>query len=188
MLEGLVARWGYLAIVGGTFLEGETILIAAGALAHRGLLSLPLVMVAAFVGSVAGDQLWFFLGRRFGKPLLERRPKWQARLASAQRLLDRYGTGFVAGFRFVYGVRTVTPVLLGVSQYPIAKFALLNALGAALWSVVVGGLGWAIGATLVSMLARAVRIEEALGVALAISLVAYFGWKKLRRRSLLSAR
>src|SRR5262245_557136 len=108
MLESLIIRWGYLAVGVGTFFEGEAILVLAGGLAHRGLLSLPLVVLAAFVGSVAGDQLWFQLGRRYGRALVARRPTWQARADTVQRRIDRHGGWFVFGFRFLYGIRTVT--------------------------------------------------------------------------------
>ena len=50
MLQELVSRWGYLAIAIATFIEGEVVLIWAGALAHQGMLSLPLVALAATVG------------------------------------------------------------------------------------------------------------------------------------------
>jgi membrane protein DedA with SNARE-associated domain len=160
VLESLITRWGYLAVGVGTFFEGETILIAAGALAHRGLLSLWLVVLAAFVGSVAGDQLWFHLGRRFGRALIDRRPRWKERSVRAQEWLTRYGSVFVLGFRFIYGIRTVTPVLLGASNFPTRRFTLLNTAGGAVWALLFGGLGWALGASLQGLLARTAEVEE----------------------------
>src|SRR5271167_3789906 len=53
-----------------TFMEGETFVIFAGYAASLKLLNLPLLIVAAWIGSFAGDQLWFFLGRRYGQHLL----------------------------------------------------------------------------------------------------------------------
>jgi membrane protein DedA with SNARE-associated domain len=57
--ETIIAQYGYFAIIIGTFLEGETILVIGGFLAHIGLLSLPLVILSAFIGSFSGDQLYF---------------------------------------------------------------------------------------------------------------------------------
>jgi membrane protein DedA with SNARE-associated domain len=182
MLETLVVRWGYLAVVVGTFLEGETILVAAGALAHRGYLSLPLVILCAFVGSVAGDQLWFQLGHRYGQPFLDRRPKWRDRAAAVQKHLLRFGDAFVLGFRFLVGVRTVTPALLGASGFSQGRFVWLNAVGAGLWSTLVGVAGYALGAALARLLARAAHFEELLGVAVLVGLV-LAGVRKLWRRS-----
>ncbi len=181
MLEALIVRWGYLAVVAGTFLEGETILVAAGALAHRGSLSLPLVMLCAFLGSVAGDQLWFQLGRRYGQPFLDRRPEWKQRASVVQRNLLRFGDFFVLGFRFVIGIRTITPALLGASGFSRARFVWLNALGGGLWAVAVGGAGYALGAALAQLLARAAHAEELLGGALALGLMGAGAWKLWRR-------
>jgi len=61
-LQSFIENYGYAAILVGTFLEGETILILAGPAAHLGYLNLPLVMLAAFLGSLSGDQLFFCLG------------------------------------------------------------------------------------------------------------------------------
>jgi membrane protein DedA with SNARE-associated domain len=183
MLEDLIVRWGYLAIGVGTFFEGESILVVGGALAHQGLLSLPLTILVAFVGSVAGDQLWFQLGRRFGRPLLERRPAWKARAAAAQVRLERYGDAFVLGFRFVYGVRAITPALLGMSTYPLRRYACLNVIGGAVWAVVVGSAGWACGAAVTSILKRAAHVQLMVLLGCAALFAAWVVWKILRRRS-----
>jgi membrane protein DedA with SNARE-associated domain len=171
VLESLVARWGYAAILAGTFLEGETVLLAGGAMAHRGLLSLPWVIACALVASFAGDQMWFFLGRRYGARALERRPAWAAPAERVRGWLDRFGTGFVLAFRFIYGIRVLTPVLLGASGYPAARFAPLNALGAALWSGTVAGVGWGLGEGLTRLLGRAGKVEERVLVALGAGVV-----------------
>ena len=187
MLEALIIRFGYVVIAGGAFLEGEAVLVAAGALAHKGLLSLPLVMLAAFVGSVVGDQVWFQLGKRFGPGLLEKRPAWKPRVAVVQERLAKWGTAFVFGFRFIIGLRTITPALLGVSGYPVVRFVVLNVLGAAIWAVAIGGAGWGLGATLTVLLDRAAHIEElVVGIAVVAVGIA-FVWRWRRRRTASSA-
>ena len=92
MLEHIIETYGYWALLVGTFLEGETILIIGGFLAHRGYLSLPLVILAAFIGTLAGDQLFFFIGRKKGKAFLDKRPSWKPNIEKAHNLLDRYQT------------------------------------------------------------------------------------------------
>ena len=68
-IEILIQKFGYLAIFIGAFLEGETILIVGGFAAHRGYLLLPYVIFSAFLGTLFGDQLFFFIGRFKGKQL-----------------------------------------------------------------------------------------------------------------------
>jgi membrane protein DedA with SNARE-associated domain len=184
MVESLIARWGYLAIGVGTFFEGETILIAGGALAHRGLLSLPLVMLSAFVGSVCGDQLWFHLGMRFGRPWLDTRPAWKQRASKIEAWLHRYGSGFVVAFRFIYGIRTVTPAVLGATGYSSKRFTILNVIGAAAWAASFSAAGWALGASLKGVLRRAGHIEELLLGAAALVLVYWFVRRWIERKAL----
>lgn len=185
--DTLIAQWGYLAVGLGTFFEGETVLLVAGAMAHRGLLSLPLVMFAAFVGSVAGDQLWFLLGRRYGRTFIAKRPRLAAHAGRVESGLKRYGTPFVLGFRFLYGLRTVTPVLLGASAYPVQRFMILNVVGAAVWALVFGLLGFTVGTGLSHLLGRGTRVEEAVAVALVLALVLWLCVRHWRRRTLLAA-
>ena len=160
MIEAFLARWGYLAVGIGTMVEGEAVLLAGGASADRGVLSLPLVIVAAFAGSVVSDQLWFHAGRRLGRGYIDRKPSLRRRERAIEPWLRRYGDAVVFGFRFAYGFRTVTPVVLGATGYPAARFLAFNALGAALWAGVFGALGWGLGASLERALARAGRAEE----------------------------
>jgi len=145
MLESLLETYGYWVVLFGTFLEGETILVLGGFVAHRGYLSLVGVLLAAFAGTVAGDQLWFYLGRRHGAAVLARRPTWQGSIDRVDRLQERYGAWMILGFRFFYGFRTLSPFALGMGHISSQRFSVLNALGAALWAVVVGGLGYVAG-------------------------------------------
>lgn len=134
-LESLIQSYGYGALFLGTLLEGETILILAGLMAHMGLMKLPLVMLVALFGSFLGDQFYFFLGRRKGAALLERHPVWQRRAEKVHRIMRRHRNGIMLGFRFVYGMRTITPLILGMDRtVPVRRFILLNLIGAALWS------------------------------------------------------
>jgi membrane protein DedA with SNARE-associated domain len=170
VIEAFLARWGYLAVGFGTMVEGEAVLLAGGAFAHRGVLSLPLVIFAAFVGSVVSDQLWFHAGRHFGRRFIERRPALCRRERALEPWLRRYGNGVVFGFRFAYGMRTVTPVVLGATGYPGSRFFAFNVLGAALWAGVFGLAGWGLGASLARALARAGRAEEIAAAAVLVTL------------------
>lgn len=144
-MEAFLQTYGYWAILIGTFLEGETILVLAGLAANRGYLNLSGVMLAAFVGSLCGDQLFFYLGRRHSEFLIRRRPGWQAKLKQANRLIDRFQTPLILGFRFLYGLRTVTPFAIGLSRVSVLRFVVLNAIGAAVWAVAISGGGYLFG-------------------------------------------
>jgi membrane protein DedA with SNARE-associated domain len=140
-VESWIARLGYLAVLLGTAIEGEAVMLAGGVAAQQGLLDLPLVVLAGFTGAFLSDQTWFRVGERFGKHALDRYPAAAAKVATATRALERWGALFVIGFRFVYGARTVSPLMLGAAGYPRARFVALNAFGGLLWAAIFGYLG-----------------------------------------------
>jgi membrane protein DedA with SNARE-associated domain len=145
-LETLIQTHGYWIVFVGTFIEGETVLILGGIAAHGGYLRLPGVILAAFVGSLLCDQIFFHLGRRHGPAVLARRPGWKASIQRVDSLLVRYDLLMIIGFRFLYGLRTVSPFAMGMSSaISIGRFAILNAVGAAVWAVAIGAAGYALG-------------------------------------------
>ena len=147
-LPGLIEHYGYAAILIGTFLEGETILVLAGLAAHQGYLVLTWVILAAFLGSLGGDQLFFYLGRKHSQAVLSRRPAWKQKVEKVHKLLNRFQTPMILGFRFLYGLRTVSPFVIGMGPVSFKKFILLNAAGALVWAVAVGSGGYLFGQAL----------------------------------------
>lgn len=144
-LDHFIDAYGYLAILIGTFLEGETVLILGGIAAKLGYLKLPWVIACAFAGTLFGDQLFFFLGRYKGQAFIEKRPTWQVRTEKVQQIMEHHRILIILGFRFLYGLRTATPFAIGMSHIPITEFVLLNMIGAGLWAAVIGMLGYAFG-------------------------------------------
>lgn len=151
-LYALIPKYGYLAVGIGTFLEGETILILGGFAAHQGYLRLSWVLVSAFVGTVLGDQLYYYIGRTKGRDVLERRPKWRYKSEKVTELLRRHDALIIMGFRFLYGLRTVTPFVIGLSKIAPIRFLLFNILGASIWAIVFGSSGYILGHTFEKLL------------------------------------
>jgi membrane protein DedA with SNARE-associated domain len=181
-LTDLIAHYGYIAVLVGTFLEGETVLILAGFAAHRGYLNIPLVAITALVGSFSGDQLYFFLGHRHGQALLRRFPRLQARVARVQNLLRRYHSPLILTLRFLYGLRTVGPIGLGMSGVSRGRFLVLNLIGAVIWVTLIGGAGYFFGVTLELFVTDIKRYEEATLWALAaFGVVVWVAYRLLRR-------
>lgn len=130
--------FGYIAIAIGCSIEGE-IAMLLGALASReGILEFPGVILAAFTGTLIGDQFCFYLGRHLGKPFIARHAHWRLRARYARRMLERYGISFMVGFRFFYGLRSVIPFVIGATHVSRIKFLLCNLLGTFIWTIVMG--------------------------------------------------
>lgn len=159
-LTALIAAYGYYAVFLGTFLEGETVLVLGGIAAHRGYLDLPWVMVMAAAGGWLGDQLYFFLGRRYGHMILARFPVLQPKARQIQRLIERYHAMLIPAVRFLYGLRTVGPMVIGMSAVPALRFVVLNAFGALIWAVTVAAAGYAFSNALDALLPQIRRYEE----------------------------
>jgi membrane protein DedA with SNARE-associated domain len=124
--------WFYLIAFIWTFLEGETVVLFAGFAAAQGMLNPFLLLAATGLGSFAGDQSWFWVGRHFGSRLLDRFPRWRFGVEAALRWLERYNTGFILSFRFIYGVRNFSSFAMGMSAIRGKRFLALNFLAAAL--------------------------------------------------------
>jgi membrane protein DedA with SNARE-associated domain len=86
----------------------------------------------------------------------------------------------ILGFRFLYGIRTVTPFLLGASGVPAVRFVPLNAVGGALWALGIGVLGYLLGHTLEVLLAEAKRYELLVLASIATAGAAIWFWSRWR--------
>lgn len=184
-LQSFVEAYGYWAILVGTFLEGETILLLAGFAAQIGYLDLPWVMAAAFAGSFSGDQLYFFLGRRYGNRIIAKRLSWQANADRVYRILERHQNILILTFRFYYGLRNVTPFVIGASRVERVRFVVLNAIGAVVWAVTLAYAGYLFGEAVQLFFHNLARMELYVfaGLAVAAVLVWIVGLMRRRRRA-----
>ncbi|MFP5077575.1 DedA family protein [Rhizobium sp. YIM 134829] len=181
MIEALVARYGVFGVLLGAGIEGEAVVFLGGVLAHRGLMPLWQVMIAAAIGSFLADQLFFALGRRATSLSYVQRLMTAKAMLRARDLLHRHPTGFILAFRFLYGMRIISPVLIGTTEIPTARFVLLNAVAACLWAVVISGVGYLFG-NLVEALLGHLRLHLHLLIALTALALAGAALLLLRRR------
>jgi membrane protein DedA with SNARE-associated domain len=150
--EHYLAAFGPSAILLGAAFEGQTAVIAGGVLAREQLISPFSALAFAALGSGILDQVLFILGRSFRHTAFVRRVAAKSAFAKALGLIERYPSGFILSFRFLYGLRAAGPVAMGVTQVPTLLFATLNALGAVIWSGVFVGLGYVFGPAVMSVL------------------------------------
>lgn len=173
-LHSLISEYGYWAILIGTFLEGETILVLGGLAAHSGYLHLPWVIAVAFIGSLSGDQLYFYIGRAKGMEFIEKRPRWHKPSQKVFDLLHRHQVPLILGFRFLYGLRSVTPFAIGASGISPVRFLILNMIGALVWAITVGYLGYLFGQVVERVMGEIKHYE--MWLLLGIALLALIVW------------
>lgn len=134
-MQEFVEQWGYIAVFLGSLVEGESIIFMAGWMAQKGYLSLPKIIVIAFMGTLVADQSLYFIGHFFGHKVLDKFPSLKPRTDKAFRLLKRYNILFIMSFRFIYGIRTISPLVIGASGIGVKKFVILNIIAALVWSL-----------------------------------------------------
>jgi membrane protein DedA with SNARE-associated domain len=147
-MEQFIHTYGYLAVFLGSCIEGESVVLTAGFLAAQGKLSLSKIILIAFAGTLLADQLLFFFGRAYGERFLQRFPRWRPKADHVFALLHKYNTSFIMTFRFIYGIRIISPVIIGASGVSVARFAALNVIAAAVWAVLSCGVGYLFGEAL----------------------------------------
>jgi membrane protein DedA with SNARE-associated domain/membrane-associated phospholipid phosphatase len=189
----LLARYGYLVVFFGVFLEnagvpvpGETVLLAAAFFAHQGTLSLPWVIGIAVVAAILGDNLGYWIGRRGGRSLATRHGAvvglTPARLAALEDFFNRHGAKTVFLARFVTGLRVFAALVAGISGLRWPRFAFYNAAGAVTWAVAVGVAGYLFAESwdlLHRWLGRAGLFGIGLAIALVLLTLAHRHWSRL---------
>ena len=194
-LSGVIAHWGYFAIflfvvLGnlGLPVPEESILILSGYLAWRQELRLPIVLGVGVLSAMAGDNLGYWLGRRYGQQAIEQYGRrilvTSGRFEAARRFVTRHGAFGVFAARFIAGLRFLAGPLAGAAGLPPTVFVLANSFGALIYVPTMVGAGYSVGDGLgeyVQRLQRVVgRIEHiVLGVAILTTLI-LLGWRVLQ--------
>jgi len=151
MMEEFLTRFGAIGVFLGAAFEGQTAVVIGGVLARQHLLPLWLIFFSATAGSAIIDHLLFVAGRQFRRHRYVVRVTEQAAFARALRFIERFPTGYILVFRFLFGLRLASPVAVGVSQVPTWRFAVLNIIGAAIWAAAFAAAGYVFGETVVRL-------------------------------------
>jgi len=136
LLIGWLKEYGYIVLFFWSILEGEMGLIMAGIFSHMGDMSLPVSIAVGGFGGFIGDQIYFYIGR-FNKRYIHNKLRSQRRkFAIAHLLLKRYGWPIIFVQRYMYGMRTVIPMAIGLTQYSSRQFAIINFISAIFWAAI----------------------------------------------------
>jgi len=180
----LLETYKYWIVIAGALLEGEMVLILAGAAAYHGHMNLQMVMLISFLGAVFHDHMLFFVGRKYGNKILNRQSKWKDRISRVVNLIHKYDRYFIMSFRFIYGIRTITPIVIGASPISLKKYFSLVVFSAAAWSIIVSYIGYTFALALEAVLHNFAKYQKWLAVALVIiigAIYAYLKWHRFRK-------
>lgn len=173
----LLKTYGYIILFAWSILEGEAGLIMAGLLSHTGDMNLYMAIFIAGLGGFAGDQIYFYIGR-FNKSYVHRNFKGQRRkFALAHLLLNKYGWPIIFAQRYMYGMRTIIPISIGLTRYSGKTFAFINLISAWCWAAITIVPAWYFGEEILVVLSWVKEhwyFAAPVGVAFGGSIVYYF--------------
>ncbi|HEY5899982.1 MAG TPA: DedA family protein [Burkholderiales bacterium] len=181
-MDDVIANLGYVAIFIGTFLEGESILALGGLAASYGYLTFWYVVGVAALGAFLGDQVCFFVGRRYGERVLARFPSLAAKTPRVQALVRRWDALAVIALRFAYGLRIAGPIVIGTCGISPWRLAAFNFLGALIWAPVVASVGYLAGQALEAWIGRLKHVQIVVLMAVVLAVMIWWLLVHLRRR------
>lgn len=148
MLNNL-STYGYVVLFLYSLGGGLVALIGAGVLSFMGKMDLTLSITIAFIANFIGDGLLFYMARYHKREMMEYLSKHKRKLAFSHLLLKRRGSWIIVIKKFIYGLKTLIPLAIGLTKYDFWKFSLYNAIGAFIWAVVVGGGSYLFGGAII---------------------------------------
>ncbi len=149
--------YGYIVLFFYSLGGGFVALIAAGVLSSMGVLDLWISIAVALAGNILGDMLLFYLGRHNKREIMPYLRKHRRKVALSHLLMKRHGNRIILFQKFVYGLKTLVPLTVGLTRYDFKRFMLYN---------IIGGVAWALSFGIGSFLAgdffqkMAARVEE----------------------------
>ena len=144
-MERFLDDYGYIALLIGTFLEGETSLLVASSLSPTGLFEIPWIICFGFAGSFVSDWLYYLIGRVNGRYFIEKRPKLKSRVDVVRAFFRTHQIQILFTYRFLYGFRVIIPLIVGMSGIRPIQFLGFSLLTGLLWASSVSAVGYSMG-------------------------------------------
>src|SRR3989449_3574887 len=187
----VLVRYGYVVVFGWVFAEqiglpipAVPVLLAAGALAGGGRLSLTLVLVLAALASLVSDTIWYWIGRTGGGRVLG----WLCRISlepdSCVRRTEAafavHGARALLVAKFVPGFSTAAPPLAGIVRMPLLRFVVFTGLGGLIWAGAFVGTGWRLSSQLELAAGYRARLGSGAVARVIAGLGGYIAWEFVR--------
>jgi membrane protein DedA with SNARE-associated domain len=165
------------------------LLLAMGALAGAGRLSVMAAALLSILAALCADFVWYWLGRTRGMKVLQFLCKISLEPDSCVRQTEgvfaKSGAWSLLFAKFVPGLGTVAPPLAGMIQMRLRRFILFDGAGATLWAGAFLSLGYLFSEQIELVATYAARLGRGLGVLLVSGLVLYLAYKVIVRRQFL---
>ncbi|QJC30541.1 DedA family protein [Enterobacteriaceae endosymbiont of Neohaemonia nigricornis] len=148
----IITHYGYLMVFLGSLIEGETFVIIAGLLANKNMLSFYKIVIIAVIGSFIGDQFLFYLGQRYSTQILYFLNKYNFKIKKYYNIIRNYPYIFILVIRFIYGLRLVGPIIIGIINVSLLEFIIFNIIGAIIWAFIFTSAGYFFGGIITTLI------------------------------------
>ena len=133
-----LSTYGYIILFAYSFGGGMVAIIAAGVLSYAGKMGIYASIVVAAFANAIGSSFLFYMGRYNKQALMPYIKAHRRKLALSHLLMKKYGDKIIFIQKFIYGLKTLVPMTIGVTKYPQTKFYILNSISAIVWAVLLG--------------------------------------------------
>ena len=137
-MEEFIRDCGYIALFLYSFGGGFIGLAIASVLSYSGDLNIYLSILIAGISNFIGGQFLFFLARKNKNYAKDMMRKHGRKIALTHLLMRKYGSFVIFIQKYIYGIKTLVPLAMGITKYSAIKFSILNAIAAFLWACVIG--------------------------------------------------
>jgi membrane protein DedA with SNARE-associated domain len=144
-MEELIRDWGYIILFLYSFGGGFVALVVAGILSYSGELNIIISILVAGVSNFIGDQFLFTLARKNKHQAKQMMQKHRRKIALSHLMMRKYGTWVIFIQKYIYGIKTLIPLAMGLTKYDYKKFLFFNILATSLWAIVVGTAAYMLG-------------------------------------------
>ncbi len=133
-----LSTYGYIILAFYSFGGGMVALIGAGILSAMGKMDISSAILIATVANFVGDSVLFYLSQVNKKEVMSYMKKHKRKIAYTNLLMRKYGWLAVFLQKYIYGVKTLVPIVMGLTKYDFKKFVTLNFFASIVWGLVVG--------------------------------------------------
>ena len=151
ILENLIT-YGYIILFFYSLGGGFFALAAASVLSSMGKMDLIITIAVAIIANFIGDQALLLFTRSNKKQMMDYLKKHRRKLAYSHLLMKKYGAWVIFLQKYIYGVKTLVPIAIGLTRYNAVKFGILNFTAAVVWALIIGISSYMGGKTVLSIL------------------------------------
>jgi len=140
-MEQLIHQNAYLIVIALITFSGEAGLFAGVAFVATGRMSLMELIAIGTIVSFFGNMIYYCLGMLVWNNWKFLRKKFGVKVEKSKAIINKYGTPVMIISRFLYGVRNIIPVCLGLYRVNVINFAIYNLIGDFLWAIIFSSFG-----------------------------------------------